>query len=354
MEARELYSRLISPSLNICLADRDGNIAYQTSGEVPQRLTPPGFESYPLCGWTGEAGWAGMIKGDDLPSEFNPESGRLVTANHKIVDNEATGYPHYLGNLWQDGYRAESIFNMIDGKIWRDEKISANDCAKMQGCCRSSAGLDFVQEAVAVKGLKGTPKKAMAELAKWNGDLAADSVGALIYKSCFQFFLNNMLQKMFPKIPLMEFDGQTEDDGHAQGVVAEFLKTVPDSEERSFFLKALAGHGFNVVLKAFNECKSILHGNAFSVLKGRQSIGDRYDRKKVLRDSVIEAVEWLERKMGADMSQWRWGKLHKLKLLHPLAEKLKMDALNMEIEFGGDSTTPNQGEDLIFFISCPR
>ena len=85
MEARELYSRLISPSLNICLADRDGNIAYQTSGEVPQRLTPPGFESYPLCGWTGEAGWAGMIKGDDLPSEFNPESGRLVTANHKII-----------------------------------------------------------------------------------------------------------------------------------------------------------------------------------------------------------------------------------------------------------------------------
>jgi len=90
--ARRNFSKLISPSLNICIADRFGDIAYTLAGEVPLRNTPPGSEGFPLCGWTGEARWTGMVSGDDLPHTINPAKGFVVSANHKVIDFETTEY----------------------------------------------------------------------------------------------------------------------------------------------------------------------------------------------------------------------------------------------------------------------
>ena len=68
-----------APSENLICGDVQGNIAWRASALTPNRK-----------GWTGrlpvpghgELEWQGFRS--DLPSEFNPESGLIVTANHNI------------------------------------------------------------------------------------------------------------------------------------------------------------------------------------------------------------------------------------------------------------------------------
>ena len=314
VEVRQRFSQLVSPSLNICIADREGNIAYQTSGKVPRRSCRPGEETLPLEGWTWENEWLGDIEGDDLPWRVNPPEGRIVTANHKIIDPNT--YTHHLGDLWQDGFRAKTIHDCLDRC---GDQVTVRDCEDVQGSSESrSAGLEFVSHYRGVRFDDDAVSRAVREMCAWNGDLSVDSVGAAIYKSVFSYALKGIFDSILAKADLGE-------------------------AEAEFFEESLRGHGFSSVLKAFNECKSILTGNTLRVLrKGEGTLAER-DRRAILRKAAEEGVAFLERRFGADMAGWRWGRLHRLRLQHPLADRLGMaDVLNLDFPHCGDSTTPNQ------------
>ncbi|UPQ97982.1 penicillin amidase [Chloropicon primus] len=311
--ARKNFSQLISPSLNICMADASGNIAYQTAGEIPRRTTPPGSETLPLPGWTGEASWRGMVRGDDLPCALNPKEGRVVTANHKIMSSD---YPHYLGDLWQDGFRAKTIHRCLD----RYTKVTVNDCQDVQGCSESlDAGLEFVSHFKDMKFKDAAVRNAIKLMNRWDGNLSIDSVGASIYKTIYGFSV---------KLLFEAFLSASSSDR---------------PEDKTFFENTLRGLGFSSMQKAFSECKSIITGNVLRLLRTEDETVQNPVKRKLLEDAAVAAVAYLRKAYGNDMKQWRWGKLHKLKLHHPLAAMLHMgDRLNIEFEHPGDTTTPNQ------------
>jgi len=108
-EFRQAASYFAVPSQNMVFADVEGNIGYQTPGNIPIRL--PGHSGdYPVPGWTDEYEWQGYIPFDQLPNAFNPPEGYIVSANNFIVGSD---YPYNLTSL-DYGYRAERIVQMIE------------------------------------------------------------------------------------------------------------------------------------------------------------------------------------------------------------------------------------------------
>ncbi len=85
------------PAQNIIIGDRDGNIGWTIAGAIPRRLDDNGYflqrSSEP------GAGWSGWLFSWEYPQIYNPENGRLWTANARVVggeDLEKIGHGYYV------------------------------------------------------------------------------------------------------------------------------------------------------------------------------------------------------------------------------------------------------------------
>ncbi len=109
-EYRQAAADFKVPSQNMVFADIDGNIGYQTPGNIPIRLA--GHDgNYPVPGWTDEYEWQGYIPYDQLPTAFNPPEGYITSANNAVV---GSSYPYNLAPDWDYGFRAARIVQMIE------------------------------------------------------------------------------------------------------------------------------------------------------------------------------------------------------------------------------------------------
>ncbi len=86
------------PQLNIVVADREGGIGWTVTGRLPQRV---GFDGVaPTTAWAdGTARWEGWHAIGDHPQVFNPPSGRIWSANNRMVGGAE------LALLGDGGYR---------------------------------------------------------------------------------------------------------------------------------------------------------------------------------------------------------------------------------------------------------
>ncbi len=92
-EASELFE---VPSQNLVYADTDGHIGYTLPGKIPTRAEKHDG-SVPAPGWDPDYEWTGWVDQDELPYEFDPERGYIVTANQAVVDED---YPYTLTTDW--------------------------------------------------------------------------------------------------------------------------------------------------------------------------------------------------------------------------------------------------------------
>ncbi len=107
---RQAASHFAAPSQNMVYADVDGNIGYQTPGNIPIR--PAGQDGLlPVPGWTGDTEWQGYIPFEQLPNTYNPPQGYILTANNAVVDGS---YPYAISRSWAYGFRAREIVDMIE------------------------------------------------------------------------------------------------------------------------------------------------------------------------------------------------------------------------------------------------
>jgi penicillin amidase len=109
-EYRKAATFFSVPAQNMVFADIEGNIGYQTPGNIPIRL--PGHNGdFPVPGWTDDYEWQGYIPFDQLPNAFNPPEGYIVSANNAVV---GTDYPYLITDQWDYGFRAARIVQMIE------------------------------------------------------------------------------------------------------------------------------------------------------------------------------------------------------------------------------------------------
>lgn len=115
--------QLTVPGLNLAYADVHGTIALYSAGAFPTRAKGEGRT--PMAGATGDHDWGAMIPGDEMPLALNPPEGFVASANARPADAD---YPHYLGWMWDPGYRHRRIRMLL-----KDAKdVTADDMRAMQ------------------------------------------------------------------------------------------------------------------------------------------------------------------------------------------------------------------------------
>ena len=163
-----------TPQQNIVYADVEGNIGFVAAGRVPHaqaRQRPEGHGAG--AGLATRYDWAGYIPFEQLPRSFNPPSGAIVTANHRITP---PGYPHFISSDWEPPYRADRIQQLLDAT----PKHDVPSFARIQADVVSLAMRELLPKLLATRPRSEEARKALALLAKWDGAMAAERAEPLI------------------------------------------------------------------------------------------------------------------------------------------------------------------------------
>jgi penicillin G amidase len=120
---RAAVSRYWGPGQNFVYADRAGNVGYQAGGRVPIRR---GFEGdVPLDGASGRYEWDGYIPFAAMPSEYNPASGIIATANQNPFPPD---FAYHVSGNFADTYRVQQIRALLCAK----SSLTVRDMLRVQ------------------------------------------------------------------------------------------------------------------------------------------------------------------------------------------------------------------------------
>lgn len=243
-----------APSQNFIFADVDGNIGYQMPGLIPIRAAGDGM--MPVPGWTDDYAWTDYIPYDELPHAYNPAQGYIATANNRVIGPE---YPHFLGNEWDAGYRAQRIGQMIEAK----DKLDIADIEAIHGDDANLVMGELIPHLRDLRLDRPEVAKARDMLLTWDLQQDMDSPEAA-FAEAFWYFL--------PSATLAD-------------EVADKLTRDP-----VFFrelVKNPSAHWWNNVYTPAVET-----------------------RNDVFVQALNQAYDLMVTRQGSDLSKWRWGALH--------------------------------------------
>lgn len=268
-EFQTALGRYTAPMQNMVYADVDGHIGYYAAGRVPVRKTGDG--SVPYDGSTDEGEWTGFIPSDKLPHLFDPPSGIIVTANQRVVGDD---YPYFLSHNWPAPYRARRIMELLQSK----QKITASDFRTIQGDNYSIPAAIFARETV--RTLQSNAKQdeklrtALAQMQSWDARISPESTIAPLVAEMRASFRRRIVAAALGAELAQEYRW-----ANADTLVDRLLKEQPlDWLPKEF--------------KSYDE---------------------------LLLACYAEAREALVKRLGADESQWTWGRYAPVRFPHPLA-----------------------------------
>lgn len=270
-----------APSQNIVYADVDGHIGYMLAGMIPQRDNNPGLVPGP--GWTGEHEWNGMIPFEELPRVVNPESGRIVTANNKMV---ADDFPHFMGIEYYPGWRAARLEEMLSQK----DRVSYRDMEEMQIDLHSKFAEALAPWMTEYRPRNLYDQTALNQLRDWNFRLEVDSIAATV----FHYILLHMLEMTF---------------GNKLGpVMPSYLGA---SLNPLFTI-----NGF--VLRAENRLLELIANHETSAWYTDAATGRERTRGELIEEAIDAAMHGLRKDYGESIIRWQWGRHHQVKYVHPM------------------------------------
>ncbi len=175
-EFRNALRDFHSPQQSIVYADVEGNIGLIAPARVPIRTSGDGL--VPVPGWSGEYDWTGFIPFDDLPQTFNPPTGQIMTANHKIVSDD---YPYFLTSNWAEPYRAERIGALLG----QTDKHSLETFRRIQADQTSLMAQEFLRVLLNTSFEDGEVRDAQATLLGWDGTMGRDRTEPLLFEAWY-------------------------------------------------------------------------------------------------------------------------------------------------------------------------
>jgi penicillin amidase len=290
-EFRDALKLFQTPEQNIVFADTDGNIGFVSPALLPIRKSGDGLA--PADGASGANDWIGYAPFDKMPQLYNPPAGFIFNANNAIVrpDNDP-----YIGQDWEEGYRARRIQHYFD----TTDKHSLDTSAAMQADIVSVAAKDLLPVVAQATSANERAKQALALLAKWDGSMDKDRPEPLI----FDAWLREM------RLILLN-----EKTGLKLGSVGPY--------DASALTSIAKDHP--------QWCDGINGPDA--------------DCRATITRAFDQAIDLLTRRDGADMSKWRWGDEHVAVLTHkvyshvPLLDRLS----DLSVRSSGDFYTLNRG-----------
>ncbi|HJV49732.1 MAG TPA: penicillin acylase family protein [Geothrix sp.] len=259
------------PGLNYMYADTRGNIGLAPSGLFPKRGAWDGL--LPVPG-DGRYEWEGWQHGDQLPRWFNPAEGWLGSANEMNLPSDYPARERRPAFEWGDPFRMQCIREVLSAS----RKVSVQDLQALQNDHTSLPARRLVALLDPVPGqARNRVSEAIQRLKAWDGRVEADSAAAAI----FEVWLHKHLRP---------------------AVVAKVLP------ERA---RGLAGDGdLSRIVDLMERPDGRLGRDPVAV------------RQELLLASLARAVMELEERLGGNMGAWTWGQLHRIRLVHPLSDRV--------------------------------
>ncbi len=122
-EAVEVANRLGIPPQNFVSGDAEGNIAWTIAGQIPIRAE---YDASIPADWSERDGWIGWLDADDYPRIINPDSGRIWTANARVVGGDA------LKKIGDGGYDLGARAKQIRDGLFAKESFNPRDMLDIQ------------------------------------------------------------------------------------------------------------------------------------------------------------------------------------------------------------------------------
>jgi penicillin amidase len=291
---RAAMNRWGAPGENQVYADTAGNI-----GWIPGGLTPirPNWDGLLPVPGDGRYEWTGFRHGDELPWEFNPARGYVVTANennippdHPLYRNGAVGYE------WSDPARAHRLHGIFQQQVAAGRRFTLEDSQRMQTDVTAVPAQRLLKLLAPLAATEADTAQALALLRGWDGRMAPDSAAAALYEVWFMEALRPAVVETLPaavrRVPATEMSTER---------LVQFLESPPT---------ALGASG----------------------------------RDALLLSSLAKGWAATSKRLGGAPAAWQWGRLHRAVFNHPLAavvDAATRERLNVgDWPLGGSSSTP--------------
>ncbi len=243
--------------------------------------------------------YAGYVPYQYLPQDKNPEIGYMFAPNQPTV---GMNYPYpFIGGFWASGGRAETINAFI-----KDHKnMNLENMVELQSNVSdywASMLCPYILNAIKGMNMNNSEKIAYNYLSDWNYTAYTNGIGITVYWYTLSEIYNLSINKILSEKNL-------------SGLEEPFESTI------IFLIQ----HDYN----------SPWLDNNFSSLA---------------RISFIKAVNFLSSKLGKNVSQWEWGKVHRVEI----SSILGISSLSIgPIPFYGDDHTVSVGS-VPFDLQVPE
>ncbi|EPJ35273.1 putative Acyl-homoserine lactone acylase QuiP [Streptomyces afghaniensis 772] len=293
------------PSQNLVYADTEDNIGYTLPGRIPKR-SQDDDGSVPAPGWDPKYRWTGYIEQDELPYEYNPDRGYIVTANQAVIDPDK--YPYTLTKDWGYGTRSQRITDLIQSKIKDGGKVSTDDMRQMQLDNSSEIARLLVPTLLKIDPENKDVREAQKLLEGWDYTQDADSAAAAYFNAVWRNILKLAFGNKLPKE--LRVKGQclwvkpvnTTGPADEAEDVRECGERDPDQAQPDG-----GDRWFEVVRKLMDQPDS----DWWKTPKAGTRPG-AVNRDQLFRRAMIDARWELTAKLGKDIDTWTWGRLHRL------------------------------------------
>lgn len=174
-EAISVAHRSGLPPQNFVVADADGRIGWTIIGKIPKRF---GFGGEVPTSWAdGSRGWSGWLAPEEVPRVVDPPSGRVWTANNRVVEGAD------LDRIGESGYWLGARGRQIRDGLLALDKARPEDLLAVQLDDRAlflERWRKLLLDTLTAQAVEGRPgRREMRELAErgWTGRASIDSVG---------------------------------------------------------------------------------------------------------------------------------------------------------------------------------
>jgi penicillin amidase len=297
---REALRLFTGPAQNTVYADIKGDIAYTLPGKIPIRARGDG--SLPSPGWTGEYEWVGYIPFEDLPHLENPPRGYVATANNPV---HRPDFSCFIARDFCSSDRAARITELLEARIGAGKKVDVAYVKKMQFDQLSISARALARCLGALEVTDADLRPVVERMRAWDGTLAASSPDAAVFEVTIRRALHLILEHQLGNLaPHVQGQGPTV------GLWGDRCW-----EWFSHLLEKPASPWFD--------------------------LGHGEKRDDVLLLALRQAVDFLKEKLGPEVANWQWGKLHQLTFGHVLGQRRPLDVVfNLgPYPVGGDGST---------------
>jgi penicillin amidase len=291
-EFRDAVRTFPGPAQNFVYADVDGHIGWYAAGRMPIRRAGDGARPY--LGASADGDWLGFVPFDEMPHLFDPPSGRIVTANNRLV---GTDYKYKVTRGGIGPWRAAALFEGREAH----EGWTTDDIARLQGERLSIPHRDLaraLREAAARHPGDAAWNEVAREMAGWDGRLEPESRAAALAVLTFRAVGARVILPRGVRMPMGR----------------------PLSRRGAAIHKLILERPASWVPSPDGDWDGVLLG--------------------AWRAAEAEIAE----KLGPDRSHWTWGALNVMVVQHPLARAASVLGPLLSppaVGMGGSNTTPN-------------